>query len=285
MSRTPGQAIPKKRLFGVKYAIWYRISRNMSRFTNLEMGANSGLNPEGRQVVEDEAMQLDAARIAFEKGDFERALRAYSKALEFNTRSLPAWLGQVRMLIELGEYDEAKLWADKALGYFPEETELMAAKASALARLGDVEAALAYSDAAINGSGDTPYIWLARGDVLLARKEKRADYCFDKALALEPRNWIYSWLASRTYFYYQKIAVALKHAQHALEMAQTQSVLWLQTGLCQKALGMEAQAVQSFEQAVELNPDNVAARLALSQRQAGGFLTSLKRWWHRRQLA
>ena len=257
----------------------------MSRFSNLEMGSNSGLNAENCPIVEDEVFQLAQAQAAFERGEFERALRAYSKALEFNSRSVAAWLGQVRMLIELGEYNEAKLWAEKALGYFPEECELMAAKASALARLGDVDAALAYSDAAINGCGDTPYIWLARGDVLLARKEKRADYCFDKALTLAPRNWIYSWLTSRIYFYYQKIAISLKHAQQALDMAQTQAVLWLQIGLCQKALGMEVQAVQSFEQAIQLNPDDVAARLAMSQRPVTGFIGSLKQWWTRRSLA
>jgi tetratricopeptide (TPR) repeat protein len=256
----------------------------MSRFTNLEMGSESGSNSECRPVIEDEACQLDQARCAFEKGDFERALRAYSKALEFNARSVPAWLGQVRMLIELGEFNEAKLWAEKALGYFPEEGELMAAKASALARLGDVQAALAYSDAAINGRSDTPYIWLARGDVLLALKEKRADYCFDEALAMASGSWVFSWLASRTCFFYQKIALALKHAQHAMQNAQDQSVLWFQQGLCQKALGLETQASLSFEQALQLNPENLAARLALIQRPATGVLQSIKQWWCRRSL-
>lgn len=271
--------LARKKLYGNLKAI------NMSRFSNLEMGASSGENSESRSVVEDEAFQLGLAQRAFEKGNFEQALRAYSKALEFNSQSVQAWLGQVRMLIELGECNEARLWAEKALSYFPEESELMAAKASALARLGDVEAALAYSDAAINGRGDTPYIWLARGDVLLARNEKRADYCFDKALALAPRNWIYSWLASRTYYFYRKIALALKHAQQALDMAQSESVLWLQLGLCQKALGMATQASQSFDQAVQLNPDNAAARLAMSQRQESGVWNSVKQWWNRHTLA
>src|SRR6185369_4736284 len=114
------------------------------------------------------------------------ALRAFSKALEFNPHSIMAWSGQVRALIEMGEFSEAKLWADKALERFPDDPVLLAAKAVALARLGDTDAAMPFSDAAVEAHGDTPYVWLARGDVLLARQEKRADFCFDKAIALAP---------------------------------------------------------------------------------------------------
>ena len=58
----------------------------------------------------------------------------------------------------------------------------------ALGRSGDLQGALAFSDASIEERGDTPYIWLARGDVLLAREEPRADYCFEKALLLAPET-------------------------------------------------------------------------------------------------
>ena len=50
------------------------------------------------------------------------------------------------------------------------EPELLAAKAVALGRNGDLQEALAFSDASIEERGDTPYVWLARGDVLLARR-------------------------------------------------------------------------------------------------------------------
>src|SRR3989454_9561242 len=115
----------------------------------------------------------------FENGLFEEALRLYAKVLEFNPRNAVAWTGQVRMLIELNEFEEAKKWADKALERFPDEPELLASKAVALARLGDLQAAMVYSDASIGERGETPYLWLARGEVQMARKEKRAEYSFD----------------------------------------------------------------------------------------------------------
>ena len=101
-----------------------------------------------------------------------------------------------------------------------------------MARLGDLKAALVYSDASIEERGDTPYVWLARGDVQLARQEKRADFCFEKALALAPHDWFVRWLAARIHYFYQKFAIALKFVQEALSLNAGQGVLWLQLGLC-----------------------------------------------------
>src|SRR5438445_3935510 len=151
----------------------------MSRFVNLEFGGESEDHSQDAQkaLSKDEAYYFAEARSAFESGNFESALRLYSKVLEFNPHSPSAWTGQVRMLIELGEYREAKLWADKALERFPHEPELLAAKAVALGRSGDSQGALAFSAASIEERGGTPDIWLARGDVLLARAERRAADC------------------------------------------------------------------------------------------------------------
>src|SRR6185503_21086764 len=125
----------------------------MSRFVNLEFDGQ--FESERESSVRDEAFYLREARSAFESADFEKALRYYSKVLEFNPQNAVAWTGQVRALIELGEFREAKLWADKALERFPREPELLAAKAVALGRTGELDAALAFSDAAIEERGDT----------------------------------------------------------------------------------------------------------------------------------
>src|SRR5277367_5120352 len=61
-------------------------------------------------------------------------------------------------------------------------------KATALGRGGDLQEALAFSDASIEERGDTAYVWLARGDVLLSRGERRAEYCFEKALTQAPKD-------------------------------------------------------------------------------------------------
>jgi len=254
----------------------------MSRFVNLELGSESEDQwQQQKAVVKDEGYYLAQARAAFEAADFELALRAFCKVLEFNPQNVSAWAGQVRMLIELGEYREAKLWADKALERFPNEAELLAAKAVALARSGDVQSALAFSDASIEERGDTPYIWLARGDVLLAREEARADYCFEKALLLAPRDWFIAWLAARIHCFYEQFAVALRLLQKAIELNAGHFRLWLEMGQCQQALGLVGPARTSFTQARQLNPQCHEAGTALSGLSAVGVGPRLRGWWRR----
>jgi tetratricopeptide (TPR) repeat protein len=133
----------------------------------------------------------------------------------------------------------------------------------ALARNGDLQGALAFSDASIEERGDTPYIWLARGDVLLAREEHRADYCFEKALLLAPRDWFVAWLAARIRFFYKQFALALKCLQQAVEWNAGHFLLWLDLGRCQQALGLDALALRSFTQAQQLNPHCAEANLGM----------------------
>jgi tetratricopeptide (TPR) repeat protein len=254
----------------------------MSRFVNLELGGESEDQPQQQRpksLVKDEAYYLNEARAAFENANFEQALRLYSKVLEFNPENAVAWTAQVRMLIELEEFHEAKLWADKALERFPHEPELLAAKAVALGREGDLQGALAFSDASIEERGDTPYIWLARGDVLLAREEVRADYCFEKALLLAPNDWLAAWLAARIRMYYEQFVLALKLLQQAIERNTGHFLLWLQLGQCQQALGLVKPAEYSFLQARQLNPRCDEAALALVHLGDTGLWARLRGWW------
>jgi len=254
----------------------------MSRFVNLELdGESEDQWQHEKAAVKDEAYFLAQARAAFEAAEFELALRAFCRVLEFNPQNVSAWAGQVRMLIELGELREARLWADKALERFVNEPELLAAKAVALGRSGDLQGAMAFSDASIEERGGTPYVWLARGDVLLAREESRADYCFEKALLLAPGDWFIAWLAARIRYYYKQFVLALKLLQRAIDLNATHFRLWLELGQCQAALGLIGPARLSFAQAQQLNPQCSDARLALARLSDPGIGPHLRGWWRR----
>ena len=254
----------------------------MSRFVHLELGGESeDQTPQKQALIKDEAYYRGEARLAFENGDFERALRLYAKVLEFNPNVPDAWTGQVRMLIELEQYQDARQWADKALERFPRDAELLAAKAVALARTGDLQGALAFSDSAMEERGDRPYVWLSRGDVLLARKEARADYCFEKALLLAPGDWFVAWLGARVRYYYKQFVLAVKLLQQAVELNATHFLLWLELGRCQRALGLAGPARHSFEQARQLNPNCRDAGLELARLAGQGPGAWLRGWWRR----
>lgn len=185
------------------------------------------------------------------------------------------------MLIELGEFREARLWADKALERFPHEPDLLAAKAVALGRYGDLQGALAFSDASIEERGDTAYVWLARGDVLLAREEARANYCFEKALLLAPGDWFVAWLAARIRHYYEQSVLALKLLQQAVALRADHFLLWLELGQCQQELGFIGPARTSFAQARQLNPRCEEASLALTRLSGSGLGSRVRGLWRR----
>ena len=249
----------------------------MSRFGNLEFGGESeDHQQEQTPLAKDDAYYWNEATSAFQNGEFERALRLYSKVLEFNPQNTGAWAGQIRMLIELGEFKEAKLWADKALERFPHAPELLAAKAVTLARSGDLQGAMAFSDSSVEEHGDSPYIWLARGDVMLAAKEQRADYCFEKALQLASHDWFTKWLAARIRYFYEQFVLALKYLQQAVELNPGHFLLWLEQGHCQQALGLVGPAEHSFNQARQLNRDCFEADKALISLGRTGLFARLR---------
>jgi tetratricopeptide (TPR) repeat protein len=252
----------------------------MSRFSKLEFEYVSPgrLETATELVAQDEAYHLREATAAFENGEFEEALRAYARVLEHNPKNPLPWTGQVRMLIELGEFREAKLWADKALEMFPHEPELLAAKSVALARTGDFKAAMAFSDASFGERGDSPYLWTARADVLLAQKQPRADYCLERAVTLDPSNWLLHWLISRINAHYGRYIYALASAQKALALDASRIQVWLQASLCQQQLGLHAAAAESNTHALRLNSTHSLAREMMATLEV---TPPFFHWWRR----
>ncbi|MBL9172352.1 MAG: tetratricopeptide repeat protein [Verrucomicrobiales bacterium] len=253
----------------------------MSRFGKLEL-ANPGLSP-GRETRAGTAEPscLASAEDAFGRGEFEPALRWFSRALEEDMDQVAAWSGQVRSLIELGEFGEARAWADKALERIPSAPDLLAAKAVVLGRLGELDPALAFSDASMGEGGDAPYVWLARGDVLMARGERRAEYCFDRACAMAPESAWVAWLAGRIRHHYGQHAAALQFARRAAALDPGNCAAWLLCGDCQRALGFAEEAEASFRQALGLRPDCRAAAERLSGTRSQGMAGRLTGWWRR----
>ena len=149
----------------------------------------------------------------------------------------------------------------------------------ALGRLGETDVALAFSDAALDQPGDSAFVWLARGDVLLARRERKVDPCFDRALQLAPGDWLVRWLAARIRAHWKQFAAALKLVQEAAALSPDRFVLWLLCGQCQWALGLADAASTSFHQVLALNPQCREADAGLIQlRNTGWFSRLLSRW-------
>lgn len=203
-------------------------------------------------------MALDERR----RGLHESALRYYSRALELDKSLVAGWVGQIRMLIALGEYPEAELWSRKALELFKNNAELLAGRAQALCRAGDLKSAQASCDAAIGQQGMFAYPWVARGEVMLARKENLDEYCFDKAVQLDP-DWLMPLEIGTIYQHYGRDAKALTRIRQAVEKAPDQAYCWYRQGACELALGLTGAAEKSFARCLQLVPEHADAQRAL----------------------
>lgn len=245
----------------------------MKRFTHLEFD-DSSHSPESSgsgESVRDEAYFQQRAILSFLHGDFELALRNYSRALEANSSFFDGWAGQLWMLIELAEYPEAMIWADKALELFPEHPELLAAKAVACLRDAKYEKAKAFSDNSISKDNVGPRVWLARTEILLQSRSRVADTCLSKATTLAGQEADLIRLeAGRLLRRYGRYSSAIEYLQEAVRQFPKSALAWYELGYCQSRLGF-SQAVTSLEQCMQLYPHFSGAREALKYARAGFF--------------
>jgi tetratricopeptide (TPR) repeat protein len=257
----------------------------MSRFGNLEFGEEKRAQEAEAPgaPVRDAPYFRARADKAFSEGDFELALRFYSRALEHNTAFFEGWRGQVLMLIELAEYREALLWVDKALALFPNHPELLAAKAVAAVRNGDFDRAMALTDDAQAQQGVTWRVWLARAEVLLERRSPSAIHCVSNAVALAGEEVPRARLeAGRLLLRHGRCPEALEHLMASAQLQPSCPLALLELGRCQSLLGFAAAEV-TLAQCVALRPAWMPARRELDRCRHPGLWGRIRRLFRRKK--
>ena len=197
-------------------------------------------------------------------GNYETALRFYSRALEVDKMRVTAWVGQVQMLIQLREYPQASLWSAKALEMFPSNGELMSTQAQAECRMGNMKKAFTLSDGSLRQRGESPYRWQVRGELVIAGKQQNDRYCFDKA-QIADKDWLVKLESALIYYHYTIFNVGQQRAQLAVEQAPQAYYPWYVLGVGQAKLGFDSAAVSSFNHCLQLCPRHEEARSRLAE--------------------
>ncbi|MES2788584.1 MAG: tetratricopeptide repeat protein [Planctomycetota bacterium] len=251
----------------------------MARFSKLELGGDSprNSNPDLRPGKQ-QASSLEQAIEQRRCGQYENALRLYSRALEEDKSLVTGWLGQVQMLIMLDESVEAELWSRKALELFPGNGDLLAGRAQAYRRMGDKGQALLLSDGALKATGQSAYRWTVRGELMLATGQDTHTHCFDKAMQIEA-DWLVPLEIARIYQGLGVPSRALGRICRAIELAPDRYYAWFVRGEVERDLGLEKAAIKSWQHCLELCPHHADAERELSQLEEGGW--SLTRVWRR----
>jgi tetratricopeptide (TPR) repeat protein len=245
----------------------------MPRFGRLECDGDSNEprhNGRASPVADDATPPAKLADRNRRAGQYENALRYYSRALEQDASCIAGWVGQVEMLIALGEAPEAELWSRKALEIFPGNGDLLAARARALCRLGDLQRAGAASDASMAAAGRSALRWTARGEWMLAGRQPLEQHCFDKARQADA-DWLIPLETALIYDHYRIPSRGLARARLATESAPDQPYAWYVRGCLEMSLGMGGPAAGSFGHCLELCPKHVDAEKRLAQVRRGGW--------------
>lgn len=246
----------------------------MGRFSNLEFDGREPLReePVAFGEIRDDQYYLRMADQEFRRARFEKALRFYSRSLEYNANVHAAWVGQVQMLLELGEYKEARLWADKALELHRDSADILSAKVVACARTGDRQKAVEFSDAAIAQRGATPFVWLARGEALMASRQANDEYCLEKAAAESKQDWFMQLRIARVFHSHRQFARALTWITKATRQEPGAPYVLSVLADCQAAHGFSSMARNSYLQALALDPELAPAAAGLRALDGQGVL-------------
>ncbi len=239
----------------------------MARFDKLEWDDADDLpiaKTESPGVSEkDEQYWFNLADKHRREGQYENALRFYSRTLEQDRGFVAAWVCQVQMLVSLEEYPQAVTWSQKALELFPNHGDLLAAQAQANCRTGDFKSASALSDASLHQRGETAYRWQVRGEVMVASRQKNDRHCFDRAQILS-NDFLVPLESGLIYMHHRAFVKAQQRVRVAIEKQPDAHFAWFTLGRCQEEAGMPDAAILSYENCIELYPHHTDASRRLS---------------------
>lgn len=254
----------------------------MGRFSKLETGAGEGpekepgegpfglhLKPRRRGSDEDTGTSVDydqghylaEGHKYFYSGDYQKAMRAYSRAMQVDHSAIDPWVGQVLSLIMLKQNREAAMWALRGTELFPEDARLVSLQGLTLALTGARQRAISCSDFAMSRpNGGTPFAWAMRGQILSLCENPNAGFCLQKVEETrDPGDWQILATVGEFLLAQRKWARAIDFLRPAVEIQPGNGWLWKRLGLAYEHLAFTQKAMNAYNCALEINPNDKEA--------------------------
>ncbi len=254
----------------------------MGRFSKLETGAGAepdkdpdegpfGLRskvrakkPEepGAGTDYDQGHYLSEGDRLFYNGEYQKALRAYSRAMQVDHSAVEPWIGQILALIKLKQNREAAMWAMRAIELFPEDPRLASLQGLTLALTGGRQRAIACSDFAMSKpDGGSAFTWAVRGEILSHCENANAAFCFEKVMETRhPGDWQILAFVGDFLLSEKKWARALEFLKAAIEIKPSNPWLWKRLGMANERLAFTQAALEAYRSALEINPNDREAQ-------------------------
>lgn len=206
---------------------------------------------------------MRTAETHFLTGEWKLALRYYSRALQMDNSQVDPWVHQVLALLFMEQMREADVWARRALECFPEDPTVISIQGLVSTLMGMKKRGLGSSDFAMGQGRMNPFIWLARGWMLLESNNRNWEGCFDKVFEMGAEvDWRHFMMMGQVLSRYKKWPRALQCYQKATEGQTSNFFLWQQLGCCYEKLGLSRQAMEAFQHAQSLRPNDANIKAA-----------------------
>ena len=197
-------------------------------------------------------------QILFHEKDYQQALELSREGQDIHPEEDRLYLYEAIVLESMEKYQEAREVLEKALEKWPGKTDFLFRKGVVLDKSGQTEDSIQVMEEVIALDQDH-HEALNYVGYTLAEQEKdldRALILIKRALELDPGNGYY--IDSLAWVYYQqgKYEQAWEEILNAVEQVDDEPVIWEHYGDIAKALGKREQALQGYEKALELDPEN-----------------------------
>lgn len=230
------------------------------RFKWLEMDDDN--RPEKKKYHAEESDSYEVlVKRAFNlivKGDLEKALKYYSRAIDYDERKTEPWVKQIWILIQLNEITQALTWTKKALQKFPKCPELLSLRALIGAMYADFKTAMAYADNANSQKGLSPLTQILRGGILLLQggrhQRKSAERCIMKGLEGNQQDW---WLQVNAGLAYLEAGYsfnAMEYFNNAKTLKKSSALIYYFMSKSYMAQGNFKKAREMIKTSLEIYP-------------------------------
>lgn len=203
----------------------------------------------------DQGHYLSEGDRLFYNGEYQKALRSYSRAMQVDHSAVEPWMGQVLSLVQMKQYRESAVWALRSLELFPEDPRLISLQGLTLALTGSVQRALSCSDYAISRpTATSAFVWALRGQILSLCNNPNASFCFDKAMELRQKDdWQILTLVGQFLLAEKKWSRAAEFLKEAVQINPCSAFLWKRLGIAQERLGLTQGAMEAYTAALHLD--------------------------------
>lgn len=195
--------------------------------------------------------------ILLEMKEFEKALEAINKSIDFNPSSLQLYDSKIKLLLYFNEYDETLELLDDMVESFPKNgIEIKLKKAYVFKKMRDVESGLKIIDKLIQNYPENIELLNHKASWLqYLNQREQAIEIIKKLIDLEPKKGLYHDTYGEILMTFENYANAIEEFQRALELDPNvwyKFQTYIKLGICYKELRYYEKAIENLQIGKEL---------------------------------